>query len=112
MIDRILKDPNYILSLNLDFDNYTECLIIKLYYLVLLIHNIYSKFLIHILIYYDYYWHDIKYIDNKIVFMDNSFNKYKYPNYICKIFKILMNTPHIKYLIVIFIVINHYNIFI
>jgi len=93
-IDRILKDPNYILSLNLDFDNYTECLIIKLCYLVSLIHNNCSKFLIYILIYYDDYWHDIRYIKNKIVYMERNYSKYKCSYYIYKIFKILMNTPH------------------
>ncbi|ORX54248.1 hypothetical protein BCR36DRAFT_410791 [Piromyces finnis] len=38
---KILKDPNYILSLKLEFDNYTECFMIKLCYLASLIHNKY-----------------------------------------------------------------------
>ena len=92
-IDRILKDPNHILNLNIDINNYTDCLIIKLCYLASIIHNNYSKFLIYVLIYYDQYWHGICYIDNKIEFRD-SYCKYTKPYYIRKIFKLLMNTPH------------------
>jgi len=56
-IDRILKDPNYILNLDVVINNYTDCLIIKLCYLASLIHNNYSKFIIHAIIYNDKYWY-------------------------------------------------------
>ncbi|KAL6612885.1 hypothetical protein U3516DRAFT_548781 [Neocallimastix sp. 'constans'] len=91
-IDRILKDPNYILNLNININNYTDCLIIKLCYLASLIHNNYSKFIIYVLIYHDQYWYSIIYRNNKIVFL--GFTRYKKSYYIRKIFKILMNTPH------------------
>ncbi|KAG4083262.1 hypothetical protein H8356DRAFT_1318916 [Neocallimastix lanati (nom. inval.)] len=93
-IDRILKDPNYILNIDIVINNYTDCLIIKLCYLASLIHNKYSKFIIQVLIFYDEYWHSISYRDDKIVFGNYSGGRYKYKFYIRKIFKILMNTPH------------------
>ncbi|KAL6625976.1 hypothetical protein LY90DRAFT_674750 [Neocallimastix californiae] len=93
-IDRILKDPNYILNIDIVINNYTDCLIIKLCYLASLIHNKCSKFIIQVLIFYDEYWHSISYRDDKIVFGNYSGGRYKYKFYIRKIFKILMNTPH------------------
>ncbi|KAL6592782.1 hypothetical protein U3516DRAFT_852835 [Neocallimastix sp. 'constans'] len=93
-IDRILKDPNYILNIDIVINNYTDCLIIKLCYLASLIHNKYSKFIIQVLIFYDEYWHSISYRDDKIIFKNYLGGRYKYKFYIRKIFKILMNTPH------------------
>lgn len=43
-IDKILKDPNYIFTLNIDFNYYS--ILIKLVYLISLIHNNYNKFII------------------------------------------------------------------
>ncbi|KAL6592819.1 hypothetical protein LY90DRAFT_520022 [Neocallimastix californiae] len=93
-IDRILKDPNYILNLDVVINNYTDCFIIKLCYLASLIHNNYSKFIIHTLIYFDEYWYNIVYRKNQIVFFYDEYGRYKCPFYIRKIFKLLMNTPH------------------
>ncbi|KAG4081824.1 hypothetical protein H8356DRAFT_969070 [Neocallimastix lanati (nom. inval.)] len=88
-IDKILKDPNYVLSLKIDISNYNELLIIKLCYIASLIYNRANKFIIYVLMYYDCKRFYIKLRNNKIIF-----NGEKYPNSIYNIYNILTRTPH------------------
>ena len=90
-INEILKDPNYILNLNLNIKNYIELLIIKICYIISLIHNKVDKFIIYVLIYNINKTYKIYYINNKIcLYKYFSYNKYMY-----EMFNILSNTSHV-----------------
>jgi len=89
-VDRILKDPNYILNLDIEINSYYELFVIKMCYIVSLIYNNSSRFIIHVLMYYENKVFGNELRNNKIVLNDSYSNS----KYICKIYKLLVNTPH------------------
>ena len=89
-VDRILKDPNYILNLDIEINSYYELFVIKMCYIVSLIYNNSSRFIIHVLMYYENKVFGNELRNNKIVLNDSYSNS----KYIRKIYKLLVNTPH------------------
>jgi len=94
-INKILNKPNYMNTLNLDTTINEEYIIIKFTYLISLIHNGCSDFIIKSLISEYIKFYGIKYIHKKLWFytgMEDYDNKNEI--YIAKIFGVLSNTPN------------------
>ncbi|ORX64715.1 hypothetical protein BCR32DRAFT_272990 [Anaeromyces robustus] len=91
-LNNILMDPNYIFNINLSTNFGTEYLLMRLTYLISLIHNRYDYFIIETL---------CKCIDNSFISHYDLYimieiydTKYEEPTNLALIYKVLANTPH------------------
>jgi len=92
-IQNILDNPDYIGNLNLNTNIYEENILIKLTYIVSLIHNKYNSFIIKFLL-HSYKTMGIHYRYNKLTYTDISEYNYKSGYKTLNMFKVLSKTPN------------------